>query len=74
MFYPTKTSKIKDNIYAIRSFMVNFFVYTDGKNYICIDTGLFKFLSKLGLKEVGIDPEDISHVFLTHTDYDHVGA
>ncbi|MTI70558.1 MAG: MBL fold metallo-hydrolase [Firmicutes bacterium] len=74
MFYPTKTMKITENIYAIRTFFVNFFVYVDGEDYIVIDTGLSKFLAKRGLKKLGINPEDISHIFLTHTDYDHVGG
>ena len=74
MFYPTRTTKILENVYAIRTFFVNFFVYTDGEDYIVIDTGLSKVLANKGLKKLGINPEDISHVFLTHTDYDHVGG
>ncbi len=54
--------------------MVNFFVYTDGDNFICIDSGLSSILAKWGLKKLGINPSDVSHVFLTHTDYDHVGG
>lgn len=74
MFYPTRTMKITENIYVIRNFFVNFFVYTDGEDYIVIDTGLSRFLAKRGLKKIGINPENISHIFLTHTDYDHVGG
>ncbi len=74
MFYPTKTQKITENVYAIRNVFVNFFVYTDSVNYICIDAGISGFLAKMGLSKLCINPEDISHVFLTHTDYDHVGG
>lgn len=32
------------------------------------------FFAKRGLQKLGIDPGEITHVFLTHTDYDHVGG
>lgn len=74
MFYPTGTKKINENVYAVRSLMVNFFVFTDGVDHICIDSGMSGIFAKMGLKKLGIDPDDISHLFLTHTDYDHAGG
>ena len=38
-FYPKESGKVTDNIIAIENKDVNVFVYTDGKNYICIDSG-----------------------------------
>lgn len=74
MFYPTKTKKITDNVYAVNNLIVNFFVYVSADNYICFDAGVSSVNSKKGIKKLGIDPDKISHVFLTHTDSDHAGG
>lgn len=40
LFYPLPTGKVSDNIFAICDRGdTNFFIYTDGKDTICIDTG-----------------------------------
>jgi glyoxylase-like metal-dependent hydrolase (beta-lactamase superfamily II) len=76
LFYPLPTGKVHDNIFAICDRNdTNFFVYTNGKNYICFDVGYINNnYVKEDLKRIGIDPKSISHVFLTHTDMDHAGA
>lgn len=76
LFYPLPTSKIAEKIFAICDRGdTNFFIYTDGKDTICIDVGYINnnYL-KSDFKKIGINPSHISHIFLTHTDMDHAGA
>lgn len=71
LFIPTGTKRITENIYAVRALMVNLFIIKNRDNTICIDTGFGKERVKKGLSKLGIDPLSVSHVFLTHSDYDH---
>lgn len=73
-FKPIKTQQINDNIYAIRTLISNFYVYTDGENTICFDTGYMPFIINKGLEKFNIKPDSISNIFLTHSDYDHTGG
>jgi hydroxyacylglutathione hydrolase len=68
------TQKVTDNIYAVSHGFVNFFIITDGKNAVCIDSGskpesTVKELAKLNLKDL-----NVSAIFLTHSDGDHTGG
>lgn len=74
IFKPIKTQKITDNIFAVRTLISNFYIYTDGKNSICFDTGYISSIINMGLKKLNILSESVSHIFLTHSDYDHVGG
>lgn len=51
--------------------MVNLFIIKNGGNTICIDTGFGKEGVKRRLSKLGIGPLTVSHIFLTHSDYDH---
>lgn len=76
LFYPQPTGKITNNLYTIcDGNESNFFIYTDGKDTICIDVGYRNNNHvKDDFNKIGINPDKISHVFLTHTDMDHAGA
>lgn len=74
IFIPMKTIKINDNIYAIKTKMVNMFVIKYGSDVICIDSGFIKSTVKSALSKFGIDLTSVSNVFLTHSDYDHAGC
>lgn len=71
IFIPMKTIKFNDNIYVIKTNMVNMFVIKDGDDVICIDTGFVKRTVRSSLRKFGIDLSSVSNVFLTHSDYDH---
>ncbi len=76
LFYPQPTGKITDKLFAIcDGGDTNIFIYTDGRNTICIDAG-YKDNNRIkkDFKTIGIDPLSITHLFLTHTDMDHAGA
>lgn len=68
------TGIVFNNLYAVKSTMVNFFIYTDGENYIAFDAGLNESSVKSEMQKIGIDPLKVGYVFLTHSDSDHVGG
>jgi glyoxylase-like metal-dependent hydrolase (beta-lactamase superfamily II) len=76
LFYPLPTGIVAENLYCICDREdVNFFVYSDGNNTICIDAGYINNnYVKQEFEEIGIDPASIDALFLTHTDMDHAGA
>ena len=53
---------------------VNFYAYVKDGNVVCIDTGMSARSTTNGLRQLGLDPATVSHVFLTHSDFDHVGG
>lgn len=73
-FKPIKTQQLTENIYAVQTIISNFYIYTDGESTICFDTGYLPMLIKRELKKINIKTDSISHIFLTHSDYDHVGG
>jgi glyoxylase-like metal-dependent hydrolase (beta-lactamase superfamily II) len=50
-----------------------YFIKTDS-GYIMIDAGLSIKGLQASIKETMIDPNDVKWIFLTHSDYDHVGG
>jgi hydroxyacylglutathione hydrolase len=69
-----KTGKITPDVYAVETGTVNFFVYWSEAAIFCIDTGFGKSLVRGQLRTIGIDPLSVTHVFLTHSDFDHAGG
>ena len=63
-----------DGLYAVKTGTVNFFIYTGKDGIICIDAGFSRNLIIRELKCLGIDPKSITHLFLTHSDFDHANG
>ena len=74
MFRPMATGRINDNLYVIRTGIVNFYLYDTGEALIAFDAGLSVWLARAGFKKLGFDYNRVSHVFLTHSDFDHTGG
>lgn len=72
--YPSASSKIAENLYAVKAGMTNFYVVTNGIDYICIDAGSNLKKAKQELQKLKIDSEKIQALFLTHSDRDHIAA
>lgn len=74
LYFPEKTGRITDELVIIRDDISNIYLLTDGKTWICFDAGV----SERGLleefKKVGISPEQVTALFLSHSDIDHVGG
>jgi glyoxylase-like metal-dependent hydrolase (beta-lactamase superfamily II) len=73
-FTPLETGKIVDDIYVVKDEVANFFIVRDGAQYIVIDCGMYREAAAEQMKKLGISPDDVSAVFLTHADSDHAGG
>lgn len=75
MLNPVNTSKIDENLYAVRQDDVNFWFYKKNNIIIAIDSGYKdnKFIYD-DLKNIGINNDKINYIFLTHADIDHAGG
>ena len=73
-FYPVATGQIAEDLFAVQDGDVNLFVYTNGSDTICIDAGYGSDSIVGDLESANIDPDSISHLFLTHTDKDHASG
>ena len=73
-FRPHKTEKIADNLYTVNCLFVNFYILKLKEKIVVFDTGINAILAKRGLKKLGISPNDVTHIFLTHSDGDHAGG
>jgi len=66
---------MKENVYLLDSTKGSFVYLIKGTENILIDTGL-PFVRTGMIKELehlGIRPEEINHILLTHSDMDHIG-
>ncbi len=73
-FHPARTAKITDNLYAVNCTFVNFYAYRNEGGIALFDAGINPGLARRGLKKLGLSPDEVTRVFLTHTDYDHTGG
>jgi len=74
LFYPEKTSRISDHFFVIKSIFTNVFLFSHGDDSFCIDAGYGPKSLSNGFVDLGLDPQSIGAVFLTHSDFDHVGG
>ena len=71
---PAATQKIEEGLYAVRCGLVNFYAVRTAAGVAIFDTGFNPFLAKRGLQKLGLSSDEVTHVFLTHTDFDHAGG
>jgi glyoxylase-like metal-dependent hydrolase (beta-lactamase superfamily II) len=71
---PVRCKRISERVIAFRSPASCFYAVTDGKAAILIDTGMSPRWAAKGLERCGVELRSVSHVFLTHSDRDHVGG
>ena len=74
IFKPLNTGWIDENVACVREWVANIFFYRKGDTTIMIDAGYNydRLAEKMGW--LGIDPQSIRHILITHQDTDHVGA
>lgn len=71
---PAETSRLTEDVYAVRDKYVNMYLVRDGNDFIAIDAGIKPGAIKAQMKKLDIDPDRVKAVFLTHTDSDHAGG
>ena len=69
-----RTTRINDRVYSVGNMIVSFYLYCDGQQTIAFDAGNSPPQARRGLARLGLDPLNVGHVFLTHSDRDHVGG
>jgi len=74
MFRPMRTQKINEYFYVVNSGIANFYIYDTKNGLIVFDTGMSKTMAKAGFKKLGLDYNQVTAVFLTHSDFDHSGG
>ncbi|OHE70822.1 MAG: hypothetical protein A2Z99_05520 [Treponema sp. GWB1_62_6] len=74
MMDPAPTGLVASGVFAILDSFVNLYlVERDGK-YLAVDAGTDAKNVRAEMARLGIAPEDVEVLLLTHTDYDHVDA
>ena len=73
-FAPLETGKVVDDIFVVKDDFANVFIIQDSTQYIVIDCASNQAIVAEQMKKLGINPDEVAAVFLTHTDGDHVGA
>ena len=74
IFKPLNTGWIDKNVACVREWVANIFFYCKDNAVIMIDAGYNydRLAEKMGW--LGIDPQSVQHILITHQDTDHVGA
>ena len=74
IFKPLNTGWIDEHVACVREWVSNIFFYRKNGVTIMLDAGYNydRLEEKMGW--LGIDPQDIRHILITHQDTDHVGA
>ena len=74
IFKPLNTGWIDEHVACVREWVANIFFYRKGDTTIMIDAGYNydRLAEKMGW--LGIDPQSIRRILITHQDTDHVGA
>ena len=71
---PVETAAINDSVWSIKDRFVNAFIFKGEKSCLMIDAGLGRKRFGKELDKLGINPDDITTILLTHTDGDHTGS
>lgn len=69
-----ETKKYSENFYIANGKITNSYVVIDGGNIAIFDAFDDEKSGIASLKSLGIEPEKVNYVFLTHSDRDHIAA
>lgn len=73
-FFPAPTGQVVPGVYAVQDGIANLFLITDGETWIAIDAAQHRKAVITEMRKLKINPDRVSAVLLTHSDYDHTGG
>ena len=74
IFKPLNTGWIDEHVACVREWVANVFFYRKGDTTLMIDAGYNYDRMEEKMGWLGIRPQEIQHILITHQDTDHVGA
>ena len=74
IFKPLNTGWVDEHVACVREWVANIFFYRKSDTTIMIDAGYNYDRLAEKMHWLGIDPQSIRHILITHQDTDHVGA
>lgn len=74
IFKPLNTGWVDDNVACVREWVANIFFYRKNGKTIMLDAGYNYDRLAEKMAWLGINPEEITDILITHQDTDHVGA
>lgn len=74
IFKPINTGRIDEHVSSVREYVANIFFYTKNGQTIMIDAGYNYPRLREKMEWLGITPDEIKDILITHQDTDHVGA
>ncbi|MDO5696148.1 MAG: MBL fold metallo-hydrolase [Eubacteriales bacterium] len=75
IFHTRSTGKVDDNIYSLAQWDVNYYAFQKGTDVILIDSGYDNYPHpERNEAKIGLEPDWVKAVFLTHADMDHAGG
>jgi len=69
-----ETGKVAENLYVLKDSHVNLYAYVKNGAVVCVDAGFGGTDLVSGFRSIGVNPASVGHLFLTHSDRDHVGG
>ncbi len=71
---PIETKKVNRTVFSINNGFVNCYAVRTKNGYVLVDAGDDSEATLNALKDLGIKPEEIKGILLTHTDGDHIAS
>lgn len=71
---PLPSQELTEEVLVCCCGSANFFIYRQGKKLILIDCGFFLPVIRREFRALNLNPAQVSHIFLTHSDFDHRGG
>jgi glyoxylase-like metal-dependent hydrolase (beta-lactamase superfamily II) len=71
---PSETTAVNDSVWCIKDRFVNAYIFKGNQSYLMVDAGISEKNFKNEMGKLGISPEKVTTLLLTHTDGDHIGA
>jgi glyoxylase-like metal-dependent hydrolase (beta-lactamase superfamily II) len=71
---PLQTQKFREGVYVLQDDYVNVYILDTDNQYVAIDAGAHAKAVAAEMTKLGLDPDNVGHVLLTHSDRDHVNG